>query len=43
MSAPVAQPTTGPARIQAAFDRTAAEDRAALIVYLTACYPDADT
>ena len=43
MSAPVAQPTTGPARIQAAFDRAAAEDRAALIVYLTACYPDADT
>lgn len=30
----------GPARIQAAFDRAAAEQRAALVVYLTAAYPD---
>jgi tryptophan synthase alpha chain len=35
--------TAGPAAIQAAFDRARAEDRAALIVYLTACYPDPDT
>jgi tryptophan synthase alpha chain len=33
----------GPAAIQAAFDRAEADDRAALIVYLTACYPDAAT
>jgi tryptophan synthase alpha chain len=31
----------GGARIAAAFARAKAEDRAALIVYLTACYPDA--
>lgn len=31
----------GDARIAAAFARAKAEDRAALIVYLTACYPDA--
>jgi len=43
MTAAVTEPTTGPARIQAAFDRAAAEDRAALIVYLTACYPDPAT
>ncbi len=39
----LAPPVGGPARIQAAFDRARAEDRAALIIYLTACYPDADT
>jgi tryptophan synthase alpha chain len=33
----------GSARIAAAFDRAAAEDRAALIVYLTAGYPDPET
>ncbi|MTV26126.1 tryptophan synthase subunit alpha [Nitriliruptoraceae bacterium ZYF776] len=33
----------GATRIQAAFDRAAAEDRAALIVYLTAGYPDLAT
>ena len=42
MSAPT-QPLTGPTAIQVAFDRARAEDRAALIVYLTACYPDPDT
>ncbi len=42
MSAPSA-PVTGPAAIQAAFDRARAEERAALIVYLTACYPDPAT
>lgn len=31
---------SGPARIAAAFARARAEDRAALIVYLTAAYPD---
>jgi len=30
----------GAQRIQAAFDRAKAEDRAALIVYLTSCFPD---
>jgi tryptophan synthase alpha chain len=35
--------TRGSARIDAAFARAAAEDRAALIVYLTAGYPDPDT
>jgi tryptophan synthase alpha chain len=33
----------GAQAVQRAFDRAAAEDRAALIVYLTACYPDPDT
>jgi tryptophan synthase alpha chain len=33
----------GAGRIQAAFDAAAAEGRAALVVYLTACYPDPDT
>jgi tryptophan synthase alpha chain len=33
----------GRARIAEAFARARAEDRAALIVYLTACYPDAAT
>ncbi|GGI04401.1 tryptophan synthase subunit alpha [Egicoccus halophilus] len=33
----------GAQHIQAAFDRAAAEDRAALIVYLTSCFPDPDT
>jgi len=36
-------PDRGPARIQAAFDRAAVEDRAALVVYLTAAYPDPAT
>ena len=35
--------TLGPARIGAAFDRARAEQRAALITYLTACYPDPET
>jgi tryptophan synthase alpha chain len=35
--------TSGSDRIAAAFARAAAEDRAALIVYLTAGYPDPDT
>lgn len=39
----VVAPPRGPARIQAAFDAAAADDRAALVVYLTACYPDAAT
>ena len=30
----------GPAAIQVAFDRAAAQDRAALVIYLTATYPD---
>ena len=33
----------GPAAIQAAFDRAAAQDRAALVIYLTATYPDPAT
>ena len=33
----------GAARIGAAFDRARAQDRAALITYLTACYPDPAT
>jgi tryptophan synthase alpha chain len=33
----------GSQRIAAAFERAAAEDRAALIVYLTACFPDPAT
>jgi tryptophan synthase alpha chain len=38
------QPTTrGAARIGEAFARARAEDRAALVVYLTACYPDPAT
>jgi tryptophan synthase alpha chain len=40
---PAADELTGHARIAAAFDRAAAEDRAALIVYLTAGFPDAAT
>jgi tryptophan synthase alpha chain len=36
----VTSPLAGATRIQAAFDRARAEDRAALVVYLTACYPD---
>jgi tryptophan synthase alpha chain len=44
VSAPVAaSASAGATVIQAAFDRARAEDRAALIVYLTACYPDPDT
>jgi tryptophan synthase alpha chain len=42
----VSAPATAPAgadRIRAAFDRARAEDRAALIVYLTAGYPDRAT
>jgi tryptophan synthase alpha chain len=35
--------TRGPAAIAAAFGRARAEDRAALIVYLTAGYPDPET
>ena len=42
MNAPAAA-LAGDARIRAAFDRAAAEGRAALIVYLTACYPDPAT
>lgn len=34
---------TGPQRIAAAFERARDEGRAALIVYLTACYPDPET
>jgi len=37
------RPRRGPAAIAAAFDRARAEDRAALIVYLTAGYPDPTT
>jgi tryptophan synthase alpha chain len=38
------QPTArGTVRIAEAFDRARAEDRAALVVYLTACYPDPAT
>ena len=33
----------GAQRIQAAFDRARAQDRAALIVYLTSCFPDPAT
>ena len=33
----------GPTAIQAAFDRAKAEDRAALVIYLTATYPDTAT
>ncbi|MEX2503566.1 MAG: tryptophan synthase subunit alpha [Egicoccus sp.] len=33
-------PVAGAQRIQAAFDRAKAEDRAALIVYLTSCFPN---
>lgn len=33
----------GPARIGAAFERARAEDRAALVIYLPANYPDPDT
>lgn len=40
---PVATRLTGHTRIAEAFARAAAEDRAALIVYLTAGYPDATT
>ncbi len=36
-------PVDGGSRIAEAFARAAAEDRAALIVYLTACYPDERT
>ncbi len=39
----VAESSAGPARIAAAFARARAEDRAALIVYLTAAYPDPAT
>jgi tryptophan synthase alpha chain len=35
-------PGDGPERIRAAFDRARAEDRAALVVYLPAGYPDLD-
>ncbi len=35
--------SAGPARIAAAFARARAEDRAALVVYLTAAYPDPAT
>ncbi|MGM0617976.1 MAG: tryptophan synthase subunit alpha [Actinomycetota bacterium] len=35
--------TRGPDRIAAAFARAAAEDRAALVIYLTAAYPDLAT
>lgn len=35
--------TDGPERIAAAFARAAAEDRAALVIYLTAAYPDLAT
>lgn len=41
MTAAPALRAAGPARIQAAFDRAAAEQRAALIVYLTAAFPNA--
>jgi tryptophan synthase alpha chain len=40
---PAAPELTGHTAIAAAFDRAAAEDRAALIVYLTAGFPDAAT
>jgi tryptophan synthase alpha chain len=40
---PTAGASSGPARVAAAFARAAAEDRAALIVYLTAGYPDVPT
>jgi tryptophan synthase alpha chain len=36
-------PARGTVRIAEAFDRARAEDRAALVVYLTACYPDPAT
>lgn len=42
MSAPVG-PLTGHERIAEAFARARDEHRAALVVYLTACYPDAAT
>ena len=35
--------TRGPDRIAAAFERAKAEDRAALVIYLTAAYPDLAT
>lgn len=42
-AAPSRGPSRGAGRIAAAFARAAAEDRAALIVYLTAGYPDPET